>query len=114
MIGSSGTAAATRCLAHIYRKQHAYKKAGVLLHDLVKRETAQPGLFDRRDHACSHRLMSVIDKVNRDHGNGALRLASASPFTLLPCRTWHRRTDSCSPRYTTRWNELPVARARIL
>lgn len=104
--------AAIRCLAHVYRKQHAFKKAGVMLHDLVKREAAQPGLFDTRDHATSHRLMSVIDKVNRDHGNGTLRLASASPFTLLPCRTWHRRSDSCSPRYTTRWSELPFARAR--
>ena len=103
--------AATRCLTHIYRREHAFKKAGVMLNDLVKREHVQPGLFDRRDHAKSHRLMGVIDKVNRDHGSGALRLASASPFTLLPCRTWHRRSDACSPRYTTRWEDLPVARA---
>lgn len=105
-------AAATRCLAHIYRRKHAFKKAGVMLHDLVKRPAAQPGLFDRRDHEATHRLMQVIDRINRDHGNGALRLAGASPFTLLPCRTWHRRTENCSPRYTTRWAELPAARAR--
>ena len=104
-------AAASRCLKHIYRELHAYKKAGVMLHDLVKREAVQPGLFDRKDHAASHRLMGVIDRVNKAHGNGALRLASASPFTLLTCRTWHRRSDSCSPRYTTRWDELPVAKA---
>lgn len=88
-----------------------YKKAGVMLHELVKREAVQPGLFDRWDHEASHRLITVINRVNRDHGNGKLRLASASPFTLLPCRTWHRRSDSCSPRYTTRWSELPFARA---
>jgi DNA polymerase V len=105
--------AATRCLAHIYRRRHSYKKAGVLLQDLVKREATQPGLFDRRDHEKTHHLMGVIDRVNRDHGSGALRLASASPFTLLPCRTWHRRSDNCSPRYTTRWDELPVALATV-
>lgn len=59
-------------------------------------------------------LGGVIDRVNRAHGNGALRLASASPFTLLPCRTWHRRTENCSPRYRTRWGELPVATAAHL
>jgi DNA polymerase V len=105
-------AAALRCLDHVYRDRHAYKKAGVLLHDLVKREAVQPGLFDRRDHEASRRLMGVIDKVNHAFGNGSLRLAGASPFTLLPCRTWHRRSDNCSPRYTTRWNELPFATAR--
>ncbi|MEM9019964.1 MAG: Y-family DNA polymerase [Planctomycetota bacterium] len=104
--------AAVRCLSHIYRQKHAYKKAGVMLHDLVKREAVQPGLFDRRDHDKAQRMMAVMDRVNREHGNGALRLASSSPFTLLPCRTWHRRTEKCSPRYTTRWDELPVARAR--
>lgn len=103
--------AATRCLAHIYRRKHAFKKCGVLLQELVKRKDIQPGLFDHRDHNKTNRLMTVIDRVNRDHGNGMLRLAGASPFTLLPCRTWHRRTESCSPRYTTRWDELPIARA---
>ena len=105
------TAGCFNTQARDHRKQHAFKKAGVMLHDLVKREAAQPGLFDQRDHASSHRLMSVIDKVNQEHGSGKLRLASASPFTLLPCRTWHRRSDNCSPRYTTRWAELPCARA---
>ncbi|MEM9883395.1 MAG: Y-family DNA polymerase [Planctomycetota bacterium] len=105
---------AVRCLGHVYRPEHAYKKAGVMLCELVKREKTQPGLFDRRDREAARRLMSVMDRVNHDHGAGKLRLASASPFTLLPCRTWHRRSDHCSPRYTTRWDELPVVHARAL
>jgi len=104
-------AAAGHCLTRIYRPQHQYKKAGVLLMDLEKRERVQPGLFDKRDRQADHRLMGVIDRVNRDHGAGKLRLGSASPFQLRPCRTWHLRSDHRSPRYTTRWDELPVARA---
>lgn len=106
------TKAALLCLKRIFRQEHRYKKAGVLLCNLEKGEHVQPGLFDRRDHAASHRLMSVIDQVNRMHGAGRLRLARASAFQLRPCRTWHMRSDNRSPRYTTRWNELPTATAR--
>lgn len=105
-------AAAVRCLDRIFRQRHAYKKAGVLLLDLAKRDRVQPGLFDRRDRAAGHRLMRVMDRINHDHGAGRLRLACASPFVLRPCRTWHLRSDHCSPRYTTRWDELPIAKAR--
>lgn len=106
------TKAALHCLKRVYRGEHRYKKAGVLLCNLEKREQVQPGLFDRRDHAATHRLMSVIDQVNRDYGAGQIRLARASAFQLNPCRTWHMRSDNRSPRYTTRWDELPIARAR--
>ncbi len=105
--------AATRCLDRVYRPQHAYKKAGVLLLDLKKRQRVQPGLFDKQDRVKAHRLMTVMDRINHDHGPGPgrLRLGAASPFQLEPCRTWHLRSDHRSPRYTTRWDELPVARA---
>ena len=104
--------AAARCLEHIYRPQHRYKKGGVMLLGLQKRERVQPGLFDTRDRRAARRLMVAMDKINRDHGAGTLRLGGASPFALRPCRTWHLRSDHCSPRYTTRWDELPVAVAR--
>ena len=104
-------AAVVICLKHIYRPQHADKKAGVLLMDLVKRERVQPGLFPHRDPQAARRLMGVVDQVNREHGAGMLRLAGASPFQLRPCRTWHLRSDHRSPRYTTRWEELPEVRA---
>ncbi|MEM1098591.1 MAG: Y-family DNA polymerase [Planctomycetota bacterium] len=104
---------AVRCLDRIYRPQNAYKKGGVLLMDLQKRERVQPGLFDKRDRKASQRLMDVVDRVNREHGAGRLRLAGASPFQLRPCRTWHIRSDHCSPRYTTRWDEIPLIQSGL-
>ncbi|MEM1107278.1 MAG: Y-family DNA polymerase [Planctomycetota bacterium] len=101
-------ATALRCLEYVYRPEHHYKKAGVMLHDLCKRERVQPGLFETRDRVASQRLMSAMDRINQNHGSGRLRLASSSPFTLKPCRTWGRRSDHTSPRYTTRWGELPA------
>jgi len=99
------------CLRRIHRPQHAMKKAGVLLTELVKREARQPGLFDRRDHARARRLMATVDTINRQHGRNTIRIAAASPMDLQPCRTWHLRSDHRSPRYTTRWEELPIAHA---
>ena len=106
-------AAAVLCLGHIYRPQHAYKKAGVILEQLLKRTRIHPVLFGRGDAARSYRLMRTIDQINREYGRGAIRLASASAFELTPGRTvaWKGRCERRSPRYTTHWDELPIALA---
>jgi DNA polymerase V len=102
---------AAACLRLIYRPQHQYKKAGVMLLELCRREAIQPLLFDWGDTPEAHSLMKTMDRINHLHGRGAIRLASSSPMVLGPCRTWHMRSDLRSPRYTTRWDELPMARA---
>lgn len=99
------------CLRHIYQRRHAYKKAGVMLFELCRQSAAQRSLFEDWDHQAVSRLMETMDKINHRHGRGAIRLASASPQDLGPCRTWHLRCDYRSPRYTTRWDELPIATA---
>jgi DNA polymerase V len=108
--------AAVHCLSHIYRSQYVYKKAGVMLHRLLKRSHIQPHLFDRSDHARIGRLMTMFDRINRDFGRGSIRIAAATPFELMPGRTvaWKGRCERRSPRYTTRWDELPVALARAV
>lgn len=103
---------ARHCLEKVYQQGREYKKAGVLLMKLCKRENAQARLFEHRDLEAAHRLMKIIDEINRDHGRGTIRLGSASAFTLGPGRTWHLRSDHRSPRYTTQWAELPTAKAR--
>jgi hypothetical protein len=55
----------------------------------------------------SQRLMETLDQINRKMGRGTLRLA-AEGFR----HDWKVRTDYPSPRYTTRWAELPVAYAK--
>jgi DNA polymerase V len=101
------------CLKKVFKPQHAYKKAVVMLWDLCKRETAQPQMFDNRDLESANRLMAVMDQINLDHGRGTLRLASASAMTLDACRTWHMRNEHLSKRYTTRWSDIPTAIAKI-
>lgn len=101
------------CLRNVYQSRHLYKKAGVMLFDLCRRKAAQQSLFDTHDHDRVNRLMVVMDEINRNHGRGTVRLGSTSPFTLSPSRTWHLRSEHRSPRYTTRWDELPVVSTRL-
>jgi len=98
-------------LRRIFRPEFRYKKAGVLLMNLCRRTSFQKCFFVHRDPDESSRLMGVMDRINLEHGRGTIRLASASPVALNPCRTWHLRSDHRSPRYTTRWDELPVVSA---
>lgn len=106
--------AAVYCLGRIHRSEHQFKKAGVMLHRLCKRVSIPPHLFDQRDHHRSRRLMVLMDRLNREHGRGTIRIGSAAPFEFTPGRTvaWRGRCERRSPRYTTRWDEFPCALAR--
>jgi DNA polymerase V len=100
------TGAALRALDSIYRPGFQYKKAGVLLSLIGEKSHRQPSLFDDAPSAeKSARLMSVMDAVNREFGSGALHTA-ATGTTFR----WKTRAERRSPRYTTCWDELPVAR----
>jgi len=99
--------AARQCLSRIWRDGYRYSKAGVLLDGLVKPEAAQPSLFDATpDKARSQRLMQALDSVNAAHGRGSLQLAGAG---IPRQRQWSARFDQRSPRWTTCFEELPMA-----
>jgi DNA polymerase V len=102
------------CLHRIFRPEHRYKKAGVLLMDLCQRNKAQPRLFEDRNLEAANKLMTLMDEINQVHGRGTLRIASSSSMSLNAGRTWHLRSDHRSPRWTTRWDELPTAIAKVL
>ncbi|MCE9592346.1 MAG: DUF4113 domain-containing protein [Planctomycetes bacterium] len=42
---------------------------------------------DPPDHARTHRLMQVVDRINHDQGRGAIRIGAAAAFELMPGRT---------------------------
>jgi DNA polymerase V len=90
----------------IFRDGYRYKKAGVMLTALVPASQVQTDLFDFQDRERSSRLMRVLDRINADMGTGTLRYASEGYV-----KRWQARFERRSPAYTTKWNELPVARA---
>lgn len=101
--------AATGCARRIWRDGFRYAKAGVMLDGLVRPGRAQTSLFTAKDPEKSKRLMAALDRVNQEHGRDSLRLAGAG----APSRkqAWATKFDRRSPRWTTSWDELPIARA---
>jgi len=96
---------ALRGVEQIFREGYRYQKAGVILTALVPAHQIQAHLFDQYDRERSQRLMTAIDRINREWGSGAIRYAAVG---LRP--GWQMRCARRSPRYTTRWEELAVVR----
>ena len=104
--------ASGRLLEPIYRQGPGYKKAGVCIYNIRPSRPHQESLFGqgrREDEA----LAEAIDNLNREYGKETVGLAAAG----LPdgegnlARKWTMKRQERSPRYTTRWDELPVAYA---
>jgi len=98
--------AARFLLRRLYRPGFIYQKAGILLSELQPATLNQGQLFGNVDIARRGRLMTVMDRLNRDMGRGTLFLAGAG----IDCN-WRMRQGNRSPRYTTHWAEIPVALA---
>jgi len=97
------TRAALSGLAHIYQSGYRYKKAGIMLMMVTDKSLRQGSLFDDVEKEVrSERLMSVMDAVNRQYGSNTLRSAASGLN-----QPWAMRAENRSPRYTTRWDELP-------
>jgi DNA polymerase V len=102
---STMTAAALAGLKTIYRSGYNYKKAGVMLTLLSNKQTRQMTIFDDPTATQrSARLMSAVDLINRDYGRGTVSLGASGI-----AQRWAMRAERRSPRYTTQWDELPIA-----
>jgi len=98
--------AATALLQKIYRPGYRYKKVGVFLTELCSASTAQLTLFGAKPNSADTRLDSLVDQINRQYGSNTVRYGSMG-FQ----QQWHMRQERKSRAFTTRWDELLVARA---
>lgn len=94
-------AAGKKLLRSMYRPGHRYIKAGVILWDLCDPQDLAPHLF-LPDPQRKMRFMEAIDALNRKMGDNTLR-----PASFERAASWQMRRSHMSPRYTTRWAELP-------
>lgn len=104
--------AALAGLCTVYRPGFSYAKAGVLLLDLQAGTVQQGELgFEIDASAKPHdtRLGDVLDHLNRRYGQDTVFLASAGLGSAR--RVWSMKQEHRSPRYTTCWDEMPIARA---
>ena len=109
--------AALAALERIYQPGYPYAKAGVMLLDLQSDAVPQGELDFGEDvgapssagAAPRQRLARVLDELNHRYGQDTVFLASAGLGGRA--RRWSMRQQRRTPRYTTHWDELAVARA---
>lgn len=97
-------AAALAGLREILRPGLNYHKCAVMLSGITTAEAVQPDLLSPPDDPRRIRLMGLMDRINLTQGRDTLRFATADLS-----QAWHMRAEHRSPRYTTCWQELPVA-----
>lgn len=106
------THAALTGLKAIYQPGYKLAKAGVMLLDLIPDTLVQGELGfeeavpEQRDRI---RLMVAMDQVNERFGKRTLLLGSSG--IEQGADTWGMKQVRRTPRYTTDWRDVPVARA---
>ena len=103
------TQAAVMGLQAIYVPGYKYAKAGVMLLDLQDGMVQQFELAIDEPPQDRSQLMAALDKLNKRYGRGTLALGSSSVGDAP--RNWRMKQERKTPAYTTRWEDLVIARA---
>lgn len=82
------------CLNAVYEPGHEYKKAGVILSDLVPAHRTSTRLFDSRHFDRQHMLAKVIDELNFRYGRDVLRFAALEAKGDWQGKSEHRGNDA--------------------
>jgi len=97
--------AAIQGVKEAYREGFKFKKAGIMLLDLVDADHAPQSLFDTRDPK-DDKLIEAFDQINRKQGPGSINFGAAGQPS-----DWHSTSAFRSPRYTTEWLDIPRVKA---
>jgi len=92
---------AIKVLKLIFRKGYKYKKAGIIVTDIVPENELQYGLWDPVNREKHRNLMDVLDKISSTMGRDIVKFAIQGTR-----RRWKLRQEKLSPHYTTNWDEL--------
>lgn len=92
----------------VYRDGHTYRKAGIILEGLVDEQSYQRDLFANKGplHDKQKQAMELLDKMNHSFGQKTLHMAAEGVK-----KTWGMKQEKRSPRYTTRWEEIPTIKS---
>ena len=85
----------------VYRNGFHYKKAGVVLMDLVRAQGIQPDFFDDLKRDKRKELMKAMDNLNNKFGRDTVKILGSGMK-----RSWATQRALLSGRYTTCWREL--------
>jgi DNA polymerase V len=92
---------ALKGLAEIYRPGYRYKKAGVMLNQLVPADQLSRRFFGDAAFERVRRVQKAVDEINRRHGHDTVRFGAAQPKGR-----WQTRFLKRSPSYTTNLKDV--------
>lgn len=99
---------AKKLLEKIFKENYLYKKSGVMLTDIISENNIYPNLFGNSyGNDNRHEVMNVLDKINHKYGKDKLFFASSGVKN-----NWTMKRELVSPRYTTRWAEIAIVKAK--
>lgn len=93
-------------LQRIFKEGFLYKKAGVIVADIVPEMPFQANLFDTKDRTKYHKAMEAMDVLNTRFGRQKVKIA-AQGFD----RKWKLKNERLSPCYTTNFDDILVIKA---
>lgn len=94
-----------RLVDQLFVPGERYVKAGVMISGLQPDDQVQAGLFAPATNPRQRKLMDALDNINASMRDDVLRYAAAGLT-----RNWKMRQEHRSPRFTTRWAEIPIVR----
>ncbi len=92
-----------------FRATNHYHRAGVWLYDFVHEDSLQINLLrqnDHKEHLSQASRMKAVDSLNKRYGKHTVYYASEDLGDA-----WQPKHQIKTPRYTTRWDELPKIKA---
>jgi len=92
---------ALRGLKAIFAEGYQFKKAGVIVSELVPERPLQGDLFDTRNRDKFSRIMTVMDSLNASYGKQKVKIA-AQGFD----RKWRLKNEKLSPCYSTKLEDV--------
>jgi DNA polymerase V len=95
-------------LGEFYNDKQQYHQLGVMLNDLIPENALQTDLLGNvtpEMHDRARARMKALDDINRRWGRGKIYYAAQNLNTA-----WQPRRKIASPRYVSKWSEIPEAR----
>ena len=95
---------AVRALRMDFSKEggYQYKKAGVIVWNIVPDSAIQTNLFDTIDRDKQSCLAAAIDTINRKNGHNTIKVAVQDTTD----KSWHLKCEHISKQYTTNLDDV--------
>ncbi|MFI4938638.1 MAG: Y-family DNA polymerase [Candidatus Berkiellales bacterium] len=94
-------------LKEIFKEGFRYKKAGVMLLDIIPDHIRQGDLFIDHNEMNNIALMEIMDEINDKYGSQTVQFSVCG----LKKKAWKMCQARVSPQYTTQWSDILVVYA---